>query len=105
MSILSIMNTIEEEAKVIYDSYEKQKEELAAASKAELEAIRQSYEQETKDLLAAKEKELSAQKTQLERESKEKIDKNEAYMQALLADKKDKLVNQIVDKVVETYGH
>ncbi|MGT2729039.1 hypothetical protein ACVRWQ_03710 [Streptococcus phocae subsp. salmonis] len=104
-SILSIMSSIEQEAQRVYDSYDVQKKDLAAQRQRELEELAKHYEQETQQLVMDKEALLAQHKKQLTQDVEQTIEQQTASIQSLLASKKADLITQMVDKVVETYGH
>lgn len=53
-TLLSLMNSIEQEARTIYDSYDAKKKSLADKKEEELKQLFLEYEQETQLLLEAK---------------------------------------------------
>lgn len=53
-TLLSLMNSIEQEARTIYDSYDAKKKALADKKEEELKQLFLEYEQETQLLLEAK---------------------------------------------------
>ncbi|WP_159549102.1 hypothetical protein [Streptococcus halichoeri] len=104
-SILALMTQIETEAQAIQDSYEREIQDYARERQLELEEVKQQCDQEIQKCLeqeeAALAKELKVQTTHLT----DTLTKNGAQVQAILKQKKRTLASQIVDKVVEKYGH
>ncbi len=104
-STLKIMQEIEAAAQAVLDDYERQKDAFKDSLSKDLEKIGQAYDQETQlqlaDLEASSQKELVILRDELT----ETIAQNEQTVRRVLTDKKDELVQTIVDKVVERYGN
>lgn len=104
-SILATMQGIEEEAKAILADYDAQIKALRGQSTQKLEEIKLDCDRETELELSKLEEELAKEKTLLQENLEQTIAKNDEQVRSVLSDKKDGLVQQIVDKVVEKYGN
>ncbi|MGT2960304.1 hypothetical protein [Streptococcus caballi] len=104
-SILATMQGIEEEAKAILADYDAQIKELRGQSTQKLEQIKLDCDRETELELSELEEKLAKEKTLLQETLEQTIAKNDEQVRSVLSDKKDGLVQQIVDKVVEKYGN
>ncbi|MGT2932442.1 hypothetical protein [Streptococcus catagoni] len=104
-SILSKMTSIEMEAKRIDDAYKAEKKAYADQKKDDIETIRLNCDQERQRQLEEKENSLLEVLAEQKKQLSERQRKNEAKLQHILEEKKDSFVDQIVDKVVEKYGH
>lgn len=91
-------------------------EEVLASYKGQAQELRDQLEQELSQLAAAEDEKTQQELADVERSSEEKlavlqadlevtVAQNEAAVRSVLTDKKDALVQTIVEKVVATYGH
>ncbi|HHH5288275.1 TPA: hypothetical protein ACP00I_001472 [Streptococcus pyogenes] len=103
-TLLSLMNSIEQEARTIYDSYDAKKKALAD-KKEELKQLFLEYEQETQLLLEAKREVFFEANRQEQKASKKRLATQQLALHAILEEHKLTVVRELVDKVVETYGH
>ncbi|MDV5972352.1 hypothetical protein FMV2238Y02_00300 [Streptococcus canis] len=104
-TMLSLMSSIEQEAKDIYDSYDAKKKALADQKEATLNELFSVYEQETQALLQEERDKFLATHHQEKEVSQESISKQRVALHTMMTEKKPALVTEIVDKVVEIYGH
>ena len=104
-STLEVMQAIETEAQAVLADYERQIQSLRDKAQADLETVIKAYEAETDRQVTA----LASQSQERLAELKSAVDitvqENDAKVRRALTDKKDNFVQQIVDKVVERYGH
>ncbi len=102
---LAMMQEIEMEAQAVLDSYEQEIAGLREAAEKDLADIAAQYDRDTQtevsNLKALAEQEIDT----LRQEIQGTIAQNEAAVREALTDKKDDLVQAIVDKVVASYGH
>ncbi|VTS12366.1 hypothetical protein [Streptococcus pseudoporcinus] len=103
-SIISKMASIEVEAKVIYESYEAKRLAHAIQLKDKLEALRLSSDLETQKQVGELKESLEKALAQEEAAALARQEKQKRALEGFLADQKEHLVDQIVDRVVEKYG-
>lgn len=104
-TLLSLMRSIEQEAKDIYASYEAKAETLADQKEAALTKIFSQYEQETQALLQTERENFEHAHRHEKETVKERINRQQQVLQSILTEKKVSVVTELVDKVVERYGH
>ncbi|EGJ27508.1 hypothetical protein [Streptococcus porcinus] len=104
-SIISKMTSIELEAKAIYEDYETKKLAHAIQFKDKLEALRLSYDLETQKQVEDLKEALAKELAQEEAATLARQQAQERAIELFLADQKEHLVDQIVDRVVEKYGY
>ncbi|AIL11507.1 TPA: hypothetical protein ACQNX3_001248 [Streptococcus pyogenes] len=104
-TLLSLMNSIEQEARTIYDSYDAKKKALADKKEEELKQLFLEYEQETQLLLEAKREVFFEANRQEQKASKKRLATQQLALHAILEEHKLTVVRELVDKVVETYDH
>ncbi|MET3558855.1 V/A-type H+-transporting ATPase subunit G/H [Streptococcus rupicaprae] len=102
---LAMMQAIEAEAQAVLDSYELEIAELKEQAEKDLAAIAQTYDQETAEEVAKQEENAEADLAHLRQEIQATISANEAAVREALTDRRDDLVQAIVEKVVARYGH
>ncbi|MBF0700238.1 hypothetical protein [Streptococcus danieliae] len=104
-SIFTTMESIEREAQLIVEEYEKRIQEATLKSKQELSQLlqeRQAYYQKEYEQLA---QQLSSDKQALDQEVADKIQANEQTIQQVSMNYKTEFVEKIVSRVVAYYGH
>lgn len=102
---LAMMQEIEVEAQAVLDSYNLEVDKLKVEAQKELEAIGQAYDQETeREVTSLKEKSIQ-ELAVLHQEMEGTIVQNQRAVREALTDKKESLVEAIVEKVVARYGH
>lgn len=104
-SILTEMTSIEAEAKAISDSFLQKKKDYKIQKNEEITKLKATYDVEIQNALTEKEFDLINQLKLLESKvlSTQKMNKEKA--EAIMKDNKETIINQIVDKVVSTYGY
>ncbi|RHE65093.1 hypothetical protein DW726_02995 [Streptococcus gordonii] len=102
---LEKMQEIEQAAEDVLASYEDQIKSLRDEKAARLEELSLVYDKETEAsaLSLAKKKEEEIRK--LEQDLELTVQSNQEKVEAALTDKKADLARDIVEKVVEAYGH
>ncbi|PRT67022.1 hypothetical protein [Streptococcus anginosus] len=102
---LEQMQEIEQAADEVLAGYKSQIQELREQAASNLKQLRQSYDEEKERLVTElkerSERELAVLTQDLEQTRQE----NEEKAQAALSNKKEVLLQMIVDRVVEKYGH
>ncbi|MGT2802186.1 V/A-type H+-transporting ATPase subunit G/H [Streptococcus henryi] len=104
-SILQTMQDIENEAKAVLADYDSQIQGLRSQSANQLDSIKTDCDQKTQAEVAALEEDLTKETALLKEKLADTIAKNDSNVRSVLTDKKDDLVQQIVDRVVEKYGN
>lgn len=102
---LETIQAIEAEAQAILASYQNQIKDLENKLQSDLTALAQVYDQETEAAVANLQKEASAEIEALRQKNDVLIDSNQKALKAALTDQKETLVKEILDKVVNYYGH
>ncbi|MDQ0223296.1 hypothetical protein [Streptococcus moroccensis] len=102
---LQMMQEIEAEAQAVLDTYEQEIARLKDAADQQLAVIGQEYDHETKQQIDALQSSADEEIQKLRQEIQATIAQNETAVREALTDKKDDLVQAIVDKVVANYGH
>ena len=102
---LEKMQEIERAAEEVLSEYDNQITLLRDRQEEKLKSLSLAYDQETiatvQSLIEKKKKEIEG----LEQDVAVTIQKNQEKVEAALTDKKADLVQAIVDKVVQRYGH
>lgn len=102
---LEQMQEIEQAADEVLAGYKSQIQELREQAASNLKLLGQSYDEEKERLVTElkerSERELAVLTQDLEQTRQE----NEEKAQAALSNKKEVLLQMIVDRVVEKYGH
>ena len=102
---LEQMQEIEQAADEVLAGYKSQIQELREQASSNLKQLGQSYDEEKERLVTElkerSERELAVLTQDLEQTRQE----NEEKAQAALSNKKEVLLQMIVDRVVEKYGH
>lgn len=102
---LEQMQEIEQAADEVLAGYKSQIQELREQAASNLKQLEQSYDEEKERLVTElkerSERELAVLTQDLEQTRQE----NEEKAQAALSNKKEVLLQMIVDRVVEKYGH
>lgn len=104
-SILETMQGIEAEAKQILADYDAKVQGLRSQFTQELECIETDCDKKTQIEVEGLSKELAEKTTQLKENLTRTIAKNDSNVRSVLMTRKDGLVQQIVDRVVEKYGN
>ncbi|EHJ56420.1 hypothetical protein HMPREF9318_01040 [Streptococcus urinalis FB127-CNA-2] len=104
-SIFETMKEIEKQAEVIVEDYEKKSKQLQEQANQELVGLKMECDQKRQEILKEKEDTLSSDLANLKDNLSQKMQQNETKVRSVLTDRKAILVEQIVEKVVETYGH
>lgn len=104
-SILETMQGIEAEAKQVLASYDAKVQGFRSQLTQELEGIKTDCDQRTQSEVEGLSKELVAKTAQLKENLTATIAKNDSNVRSVLLTRKADLVQQIVDRVVEKYGH
>lgn len=102
---LEVMQEIEAAAQSVLADYEAQIQELRSQKESELAAVLETYERETEEQVSAMTLESKERLSQLKSAVDVTVQENDAKVRRALTDKKEIFVQQIVDKVVERYGH
>ncbi|KYP16696.1 hypothetical protein [Streptococcus parauberis] len=104
-SILTEMTSIEAEAKAISDSFLQKKKEYKIQKNEEITKLKATYDVEIQNALTEKEFDLINQLKLLESKVLNTQEMNKEKAEAIMKDNKETIINQIVDKVVSTYGY
>ncbi|MGT2755698.1 hypothetical protein [Streptococcus ovuberis] len=102
---LAMMQAIEAEAQAVLAGYELEIDTLKKQAEQDLSALAQAYDQETTEEVARQEEIAQVELERLRQEIQATISANEAAVREALTDRKDDLVQAIVEKVVARYGH
>ena len=102
---LEMMQEIEQAAQGVIASYEDQVEQIQKESRDRLATVAQHYDEETKRLVAEAETNVQEKLVALAKDLDETIARNDAKVQQAMTDKRAALVDEIVEKVVATYGN
>ncbi|EMF49504.1 MULTISPECIES: hypothetical protein [Streptococcus] len=104
-SILTEMTSIEAEAKAISDSFLQKKKDYKIQKNEEITKLKATYDVEIQNALTEKEFDLINQLKLLESKVLSTQEMNKEKAEAIMKDNKETIINQIVDKVVSTYGY
>ncbi|AEF24921.1 hypothetical protein ACG3JJ_08395 [Streptococcus parauberis] len=104
-SILTEMTSIEAEAKAISDSFLQKKKDYKIQKNEEITKLKATYDVEIQNALTEKEFDLINQLKLLESKVLNTQEMNKEKAEAIMKDNKETIINQIVDKVVSTYGY
>lgn len=104
-SILEEMTSIEAEARAISDSFLQKKKDYNFQRNEEITSLKARYDIEIQEALSDKESELINRMTVLESKVHRTQEINKEKAEAIMKDNKETIINQIVDKVVSTYGY
>lgn len=104
-SILAEMTSIEAEAKAISDSFLQKKKDYKIQKNEEITKLKATYDVEIQNALTEKEFDLINQLKLLESKVLNTQEMNKEKAEAIMKDNKETIINQIVDKVVSTYGY
>lgn len=104
-SILTEMTSIEAEAKAISDSFLQKKKDYKIQKNEEITKLKATYDVEIQNALTEKEFDLINQLKLLESKVQNTQEMNKEKAEAIMKDNKETIINQIVDKVVSTYGY
>ncbi|KXT77544.1 hypothetical protein ACVRXQ_09050 [Streptococcus panodentis] len=102
---LEKMQEIEAAADKVLAGYETDIEQLRRQADEQISQMGQAYDQETQRLAAELEESSQKQLAALRQDVLITVRQNEAAVEAALNDKKAALVQSIIDKVVDEYGH
>lgn len=104
-STLEEMNAIEVAAKNIYQDYINKIEVEKSAIDTKLHEASQQYDLETKSLVDQAKRNYQSVEQKTNIAIKEKVAESQSQLQNALNEKKELLMTQIVEKVVEKYGN
>ena len=104
-SILTEMTSIEAEAKAISDSFLQKKKDYKIQKNEEITKLKATYDVEIQNALTEKEFDLINQLKLLESKVLSTQEMNKEKAKSIMNDNKETIINQIVDKVVSTYGY
>lgn len=104
-SILETMQGIEAEAKQVLADYDAKIQGLRSQFTQELERIETDCDQKTQIDTEKLSEELAEKTAHLKENLTATMAKNDSNVRSVLMTKKDDLVQQIVDRVVEKYGN
>lgn len=102
---LEMMQEIEQVAEDILLSYQVQVQKLRDQMEQELSQLAVAEDKETQQVLAEVERSSKEKIVALQSDLEVTVAQNDARVRAALTDKKEALVQAIVEKVVTTYGH
>ena len=102
---LEMMQEIEMAAEAVVASYEDQVPRFAPTARWHLQEVAASYDKETAKLVAEREESSKATIAGLEADLAVTSQRNDEKVQQAMTDKRSALVDEIVEKVVATYGN
>lgn len=102
---LEMMQEIEMAAEAVVASYEDQVQDLRQQLGDHLQEVVASYDKETAKLVAEREESSKAMIASLEADLAVTSRRNDEKVQQAMTDKRAALVDEIVEKVVATYGN
>ncbi|MDO4432649.1 MAG: hypothetical protein Q4B80_04950 [Aerococcaceae bacterium] len=104
-STLQDMQIIEQEAQTIRQTYQQQIEQSYAEIQQRLDVASKKFDEQTIEMVAQLKELLEAKQHQLNEQVAQVMKVNEQQVANALTSKRDALIQDIVKKVVETYGN
>ncbi|MGY3815414.1 hypothetical protein ACWOA6_07700 [Globicatella sulfidifaciens] len=104
-STLEEMNAIEMEAQAVQTEYQEKIEDARAKMEQKLKDATGAFDVETKQMIAQARQHFDEQEQQAKEKLAQRVQENEAQLQKALGDKREYLINQIVERVVKEYGN
>ena len=104
-SVFSTMQDIENVATDIIKSYDNEIYTYKAVSQEELEKLEKSYDEKSHEELVSIESNLEIKQQNLIDEVNKTIKENDAKIQYISSSRRGELVEKIIGRVVEKYGH
>ena len=102
---LEQMQEIERAADEVLASYKSQIQELREQASSNLKQLEKAYDEEKQQLLVELKEQSEKEIANLTQDLEKTRQENEEKAQAALSNKKEVLLQMIVDRVVEKYGH
>ena len=102
---LEMMQEIEQAAEEVLASYQAQAQELRDQLDQDLSQLATAEDEKTQQELAEVERSSKEEVARLQADLEVTMAQNDARVRAALTDRKEALVQSIVEKVVATYGH
>lgn len=102
---LEMMQEIEQAAEEVLASYQAQAQDLRDQLDQDLSQLAAAEDEKTQQELAEVERSSKEELARLQADLEVMVAQNDARVRAALIDRKEALVQSIVEKVVETYGH
>ena len=99
------MQEIEQAADEVLASYKSQIQELREQASSNLKQLEKVYDEEKQQLLVELKEQSEKEIANLTQDLEKTRQENEEKAQAALSNKKEVLLQMIVDRVVEKYGH
>ena len=99
------MQEIEQAADEVLASYKSQIQELREQAASNLKQLEKAYDEEKQQLLVELKEQSEKEIANLTQDLEKTRQENEEKAQAALSNKKEVLLQMIVDRVVEKYGH
>ena len=102
---LEQMQEIEQAADEVLAGYKSQIQELREQAASNLKQLEKAYDEEKQQLLVELKEQSEKEIANLTQDLEKTRQENEEKAQAALSNKKEVLLQMIVDRVVEKYGH
>ena len=102
---LEMVQGVERAGEAVVGSYEGQVQKLRQQLGGHLQGVAASYDKETAKLVAEREESSKATIASLEADLAVTSQRNDEKVQQAMTDKRAALVDEIVEKVVATYGN
>ena len=102
---LEQMQEIEQAADEVLAGYKSQIQELREQAGSNLKQLEKAYDEEKQQLLVELKEQSEKEIANLTQDLEKTRQENEEKAQAALSNKKEVLLQMIVDRVVEKYGH
>ena len=102
---LEQMQEIEQAADEVLAGYKSQIQELREQASSNLKQLEKAYDEEKQQLLVELKEQSEKEIANLTQDLEKTRQENEEKAQAALSNKKEALLQMIVDRVVEKYGH
>ena len=102
---LEQMQEIEQAADEVLAGYKSQIQELREQAASNLKQLEKAYDEEKQQLLVELKEQSEKEIANLTQDLEKTRHENEEKAQAALSNKKEVLLQMIVDRVVEKYGH
>lgn len=105
LTTLDEMIKIEQEAKEVKESYRSKLELLQTKLNDQLHKELETYDLETTELLKQAKQHTNEKIMQAQKQAEESLALNEQQIRSALEHEKERLIDEIVQKVVEVYGN
>lgn len=103
-STLAEMNAIEQEAREIYESYQQKIVESKEQIAIRLNAFVERFDQETRQQIEVAKNKVARHEQEAKVMLADNVANNQQQLVQALGEKKEELIQQIVEKVVKYYG-